>query len=229
MALKVLDQQCYKYTDDADTKEIILKAFQKLLRNKQMVLWKDLSEDERRLVESKAVSHYIIWRVVFKPSISTPARPVFDASQRTRHRPDGSGGRCLNDLVVKGRVVTLNLVKMLIRFQVGRVAVQGDLKQFYASIKLVADQWNLQRVLFKENLDPGAEVQEAIIKTLIWGIKSVSAQSECSVIKLANNVRDSYPLLADFLINGRFVDDSGDSAEILQMLKKLFAEAEIFF
>ena len=57
MALKVLDQQCYKYTDDADTKEIILKAFQKLLRNNQMVLWKDLSEDERRLVESKAVSH----------------------------------------------------------------------------------------------------------------------------------------------------------------------------
>ena len=60
---------------------------------------------------------------MFKPSLSTPARPVFDASQRTRHRPDGSGGRCLNDLVVKG---TLNLVKMLLRFQVGRVGYNKE-------------------------------------------------------------------------------------------------------
>ena len=229
MALKVLDQQCYKYKEDTETKEAIIKAFQKLLKNKQMVLWKDLSEEEKKIVESKAISHYIIWRVVFKTSLSTPARPVFDGSQRTKYRTDGSGGRCLNDLVVKGRVVTLNLVKMLLRFQVGRVAVQGDLKQFYASIKLVRDQWNLQRVLFKDSLDPDAEVQEAIIKTLIWGIKSVSAQSECSLIKLADHVRGDHPLLADFLINGRFVDDLGDSAENLEVLKKLIGEADMFF
>ena len=53
---------------------------------------------------------------------------------------------------VKGRVVTLNLVKMVLRFQIERVATQGDLKMFYASIGLKNDQWNLQRVLFKENL-----------------------------------------------------------------------------
>jgi hypothetical protein len=110
-----------------------------------------------------------------------------------------------------------------------KVAVQGDLKQFYASIKLVADQWNLQRVLFKDNLDPDAEAQEAIIKTLIWGIKSVSAQSECSLTKLADHVRENYPLLADFLTNSRFVDDLGDSAESLEILKKLIAEADMFF
>ena len=45
----------------------------------------------------------------------------------------------MNDAVVKGRIVTLNLVKMFLRFQVGRAAVQGDLKQFYASIKLVPE------------------------------------------------------------------------------------------
>merc|ERR1712208_249496 len=115
-----------------------------------MVLWNDLTKEQKDMIDSKEVNHYIVWRVVFKPSLSTPARPVFDASQRTKLRTDGSGGRCLNDLVVKGRVVTLNLVKMLLRFQVGSVAVQGDLKQFYASIKLVKDQWNLQRVLFKD-------------------------------------------------------------------------------
>ena len=108
-----------------------------------------------------------MWRVLFKPSLSTPARPVFDASQNTKLRADGTGGRCLNDAVVKGRVTTLNLVKMVLRFTVGLSAVQGDLKQFYASIQLDPSQWNLQRVLYRDNLDPNAEVQEGIIRTLI--------------------------------------------------------------
>ena len=167
--------------------------------------------------------------MVFKSSLSTPSRPVFDGSQRTKYRSDGTGGRCLNDLTVKGRVVTLNLVKMVLRFQIGRVATQGDLKMFYASIGLKPDQWNLQRVLFKGNLDPNSEPVEAIIKTLIWGIKSVSAQSETAIIKLANYVREKQPLFADFLTNSRFVDDLGDSAKNLQILQKVVSEAEELF
>ena len=79
-------------------------------------------------------------------------------------------------------------MKLVLRWEVGVHALQGDLKQFYASIKLVVDQWNLQRVLYRENLDPKGKVIEAVIRTLIWGVKSVSAQSECSVIKLAEFV-----------------------------------------
>ena len=43
------------------------------------------------------------------------------------------------------------------------------------------------------------------------GIKSVSAQSECAIVKLAEAVKESNPRLADMLLNGRFVDDLGDS------------------
>ena len=53
---------------------------------------------------------------------------------------------------------------------------------------------------------------EANIKTLILGIKSVSAQSDTANIKLANYVHEKQALLADFLTNSRFVDDLGDSA-----------------
>ena len=111
---------------------------------------------------------------------------------------------------MKGRVVTLNLLRMLLRFVAGRFALQGDLKQFYASIKLIVEQWNLQRVLIREDFDPNNEVQEAVIKTLIWGIKCVSAQSECSIIKLAEAVKEESPMLSNFLLNSRFVDDLGD-------------------
>ena len=229
IALKVLDQQCYKYANDEETKNTIVKAFEKLMKNKQMVLWSDLTEEQKRTIEGKEIQHYIPWRIVFKSSISTPARPVFDASTKTKLTEDNKGGRCLNDLVVKGRIVTLNLVRMVLRFQTGKVAVQGDLKQFYASIKLVERQWNLQRVLYRPGLDPKAEALEAVIKTLIWGVKSVSAQSECSIMKLAQFILQEYPALADFLINSRYVDDLGDSAELIEQLKEMTKKADELF
>ena len=169
------------------------------------------------MIKSKPLSHYLVWRVVFKDSLSTPARPVFDGSQKTKIVEDGSGGTvggpCLNDAVVKGRVTKLNLVKMVLRFTIGLFAMQGDLKSFYASIKLVRDQWHLQRVLFREDLNPEGDVLEAIFKSLIWGIKSISGQSECAVIKLAMAIKDEFPDIADLLINSRFVDDIGDSED----------------
>ena len=90
------------------------------------------------------------------------------------------------------------------------------------------EQWNLQRVLFRENLNPDGEVLECVIKTLIWGVKCVSAQSECSIIKFAEQIKNDFPLLADFLTNCRFVDDIGGSAVDLETLKGLTAEADKF-
>ena len=135
----------------------------------------------------------------------------------------------MNDLLVKGRVATLNLVKMMLRFMVGKEACQGDMKQFYASIKLIVNQWHLQRVLFRENFDPDGELLECIIKTLIWGIKCVSAQSECSIIKLAEAIKEDFPLLAKFLMNGRFVDDLGSSAGTKETLETITKQADVFF
>ena len=57
----------------------------------------------------------------------------------------------------------------------------------------------------------------------------MSAQSECSIIKLATHIKEKYPLLADFLLNGRFVDDLGDSSESLTVLKKMTEEADMIF
>ena len=66
------------------------------------------------------VLYFIPWRVVFKASsISTPARPVFDCSAKTPITIDGHGGKCLNDLMAKGRSLSFNLIKMLLRYPLG--------------------------------------------------------------------------------------------------------------
>ena len=103
------------------------------------------------------------------------------------------------------------------------------MKQFYASIKLVNDQWNLQRVLYKPQLDPEAVPIEAVIVTLIWGIKCVSAQSEAAVGKLADAIENDNPRLAEMLRDSRFVDDLGDSDAALETIRGLCDDTDALF
>ena len=208
-ALKILDQQCRKYHGDPEVKETALKAFAKLLDNGNTALIRDVKEEELSLFLNKDPQYFIPWRLVFKDSVSTPCRAVLDGSSKTKHRKDGTAGRCLNDLVVKGKVTTINLVKMLMRFTVWLYAVNGDLKQFYNSCKLIIEQWNLQRFLYREDMDPDNPVLEGVIKTLIYGVKSVSRQSEHAISLLAAHIKDRYPEVAKLLEESRYVDDLG--------------------
>ena len=156
-AEKILKQQCTKYFNDGETKPLILKAFKKLFDNKHAKLLRDLPVETVEKILSKKVNHFIPWRVVFKDSISTPARPVLDASSNTPLNPDGTGGRSLNDACMKGRIPDMNLLRMVLRFMVGRFGLAGDLSQFYNVFKLVEDQWNLQLFVWKDDINPDNE------------------------------------------------------------------------
>ena len=228
-ALKVLDQQCRKYHGDEEIIETALKAFKKLFDNGHAALIKDLDDDLLEQFVNKDPQYFIPWRLVFKDSVSTPCRAVLDGSSKTKHRKDGTAGRCLNDLVVKGKVTTINLVKMLLRFTVGLYAVNGDLKQFYNSCKLVVEQWNLQRFLYRENMDPNNPPLEGVIKTLIYGVKSVSRQSEYAIGLLADYIRDKFPEVAKLLEESRYVDDEGESKATREECYSLIEQANETF
>ena len=78
-------------------------------------------------------------------------------------------------------------------------------------------------------MDPDGEIMEAIIKTLIWGIKCVSAQSECSIVKIAEAIKEEHPDLAIFLLLCRFVDDIASSASKIEILNDLTEKADEIF
>ena len=146
-ATKTLAQQCKKYHGDVDNKAAILEAFSKLFRNGHAKLLSQLNKSEFDQFINKEVQHHLVWRVVFSGSPTTHCRPVMDASSRTGFRKDGSGGKCLNDLVCKGKVESLNLVKVLMRFMTGKFAMTSDLEQFYNASKLNTTRWSLQSLL----------------------------------------------------------------------------------
>ena len=161
--------------------------------------------------------------------MTTPSRPVMDASARTPFRKDGSGGKSLNDLVCKGKVDNLNIIKVLLRFLIGRYAFAGDLTQFYNSCKLIPQQWNLQRFLWFENLDPSGQLLEGIITTLMYGVNSVSAQSEFAMTELTEYVKHRDPELALFLILSRYVDDLLESKPTSEACQQLIQAPDNLF
>ena len=126
-ALKVLDSQCRKWYKETVNREMIEAAFKKLFDTGDTRLMNELTKEELEKFETKPVQYFIPWRVVYNDSPTTPVRPVFDASSQSRKRSDRTGGKSLNEYVVKGKVETLNLVRLALGFSIGLFAVTGDL------------------------------------------------------------------------------------------------------
>ena len=79
------------------------------------------------------------------------------------------------------------------------------------------------------NLGETYEILQAVIITLMYGVKSVSAQSEEAIIRLAQDFKKQYPNLAELLLTGRYVDDMAISKSTREELKKLVEDADKVF
>ena len=88
IALGFLNRLCSKYT--GDVKQSIVAAIEKLHKRGHILFETEFTEELRKQLEGKT-GHYICYDVAFSDSVSTPARPVFNASKNT------PGGTNLND------------------------------------------------------------------------------------------------------------------------------------
>ena len=207
VTVKMLDRVCTKYLHDKDVVELIMKAFNKLYVNGHIKFLDELSKSDLNLMERAPVSYYIPWDIAFSGSISTPARPTFNASKNT------PGGTNLNDILAKGIPNLVNLLHMTIGWISGPQAICGDISQFYNVVLLHPDHYPYQRFVFRENLDPNSKLLEGIIVTLIYGVASVSAQTEELINLIADEIHDTNPIVADFLRKSRYVDDFAKAVE----------------
>ena len=106
----------------------------------------------------------------------------------------------------------------------GKYAVTGDLAQYYNSFKLHPSNWNLQRFLYKEDLNPASPVLEGVIKTLIYGVGSVSAQTENGMRKLSGSLGQDLGHVKNLIENRMYVDDVADSKSTMDQCLKLAAD-----
>ena len=204
MAKKRLDSIINKYRKEPELKEGIMKAWAKMIEKGHLKFDDQLLPEEKEVI-SQGVSYWIPWNVSFKDSLSTPIRPVFDASAST------PSGFSLNSIIAKGIPDLVKLLALLLAWQMGVGACVGDISQFYPTIKLVVEHWRYQRVLLRENLEPDGRLIQAVITKLIFGVLSVSSLSEEVIRKFAEHIKEDYPEVYAFLIKYRYVDDLGRS------------------
>jgi len=125
----------------------------------------NLSSEQRKKIFSSALQYFIPWRAVWNSnSLSTPCRPVFDASHPT------STGVSLNMTLAKGRNNMNKLLEIFIRWRIRRCGFHTDIQKMYNTIKLDEDFWKYQLYFWQKDLDPNIEPVIKVIKTLIYGV-----------------------------------------------------------
>lgn len=223
IAEKILESQMKLALKSPEIKYDIVQAHNKLLSKGHVSKVTDLTPDERSRMENAGGAGYTIpWRVVHKEgSLSTPCRLVFDASSAT------STGNSLNSILAKGQNKLSRLLNLLIRFRSKEYAVTGDISMAYNGVKLRPEDYRFQRYLWREDLDQGNPVEEMVVKTLIYGVRSSGNQTIAGFNKLADYCIDRYPEHADgadVLKNEAYMDDVMDSEDSMEQCQKVAAD-----
>ncbi|XP_077259746.1 uncharacterized protein LOC143896075 [Temnothorax americanus] len=143
--------------------------------------------------------------VVKSDSTTTKLRVVFDASAKDLN------GVSLNDVLRSGPKLQTDIVVILLRFRVGRVALTADVKQMFLRILVERGQCDYQRIVwrFSEN-DP---ILDYLMLTVTFGLTCSPFLAIACLLELATEGKVSYPLAAAVLEESVYVDDVVASAE----------------
>jgi hypothetical protein len=140
-----LNKLCHKYDDQV--KETITKAIDKL-HSRGHILFENEYPQEIKDELQKKVGHYMYYNIAFSDSVSTPVRPVFNASKKT------PGGTNLNNCLYRGTPYLTNMLEVTLDWYLDLEAMLGDITQFYNSFKLQLSHLMYQRILYRKDLNP---------------------------------------------------------------------------
>lgn len=163
---------------------------------------KKLTQEE--LDSYRGPIHYISHHEVMKPdSKSTPVRIVFNSSANFM-------GHTLNEYWAKGPDLLNNLLGVLIRFRENEVALMGDVKKMYHSVKVGNVEKHTHRFLWRD-MDTSREPGTYIIQTVSFGDKPAGTIATVALRKTAEMYQDEYPEAAKVVKNNSYMDDILDS------------------
>ena len=200
-AQKVYSGQVRKLDKSQEDKKAVIEAEEKLQKLGYVEYLDNLNTNDKNVILNSSSQNYIPWRLAWSKSISSPVRPVFDASQRT------PGGYSLNDILAKGSNNMNKLIEILIRWSIMPWAFHTDIRKMYNAVQLDKSHWCYQLYLWHKDLDPKEEPKTKVIKTVIYGVRSSGNQAERAVRLTAEKYIDQYPKAYDIIHKDVYVDD----------------------
>ena len=216
IAKKVYFGQTKYFKNNPEDKASVIKAEKKLHDLGFVDFVENLLIEDQKLIFSSPVLYFLPWRVVFNSnSLSTPCRPVFDASQPTR------SGYSLNDLLAKGKNNMNQLLQIFIRWRIRTCAYHTDFMTMYNKVFLEKEHWCYQLYYFHNSLDPNVEPLIKVVKTLIYGVKSSGNQAERGIRETARLQKIEYPKQHEVVNDDVYVDDCLSGENTIEEAKKV--------
>ncbi|XP_062713817.1 uncharacterized protein LOC115255489 [Aedes albopictus] len=162
---------------------------------------------------------YIPHHAVQKESSSTTkVRSVFDASAKT------SSGFSLNDALLVGPVIQDELLDIVIRLRRHKVVLLADIEKMYRQVEIHPDDRPLQRVLWRFNKsDPITKYE---MTRVTYGLSPSSFLATRTLLQLAEDEGDSFPLASSALKQDFYMDDFIRSEETICKATQLRKEMD---
>lgn len=205
----------------------LMSATKKLNLNSQFKTYDDIFKSwldegfiEKVNIEENVKGHYLPHHPVFKESITTPVRPVFDASCKT------SMGYSLNDCLYKGPNYIDSLPGKLIRFRMKAVGVLSDIRKAFQMIDVDENDREYLKFLWWEN---DTQTQIIVLRhcRVVFGLRCSPFLLAAVLEELLLNVKESTKKTANELKKALYIDNcvtSLDSHKDYEEFKKITVE-----
>ncbi|XP_076276685.1 uncharacterized protein LOC143207291 [Lasioglossum baleicum] len=126
-------------------------------------------------------------------------RVVFNASSPT------SNGRSLNDLLLPGPKLQLDIFAVLFRWRVPRIALKADIAKMFRQIRVHNDDADLQRIVWRR--EPHLEPTAFRLTTVTYGTACAPYLAQRVLHELAKDEGNAFPRAWTVLQKNFYVDD----------------------
>ncbi|XP_055918311.1 uncharacterized protein LOC129950394 [Eupeodes corollae] len=145
-------------------------------------------------------------------------RIVYDASCKT------DNGISLNDIQMLGPKMQKDLQETIMRFRRHRIAIYADIRKMFNQVKLAKEQWNLQRLFWRE--DSNQKLKEYWLTVVTFGLTASPFVAVRSVIETARLAKENYPKAAKAIEEDFYIDDCTTGAHTVKEAIKLAKEID---
>lgn len=130
---------------------------------------------------------------------TTKTRIVFDASCK------GTNGISLNDELLPGPVLQEDLRCIIMRWRMHAICFAADIQKMYRMVMIYKEDADFQRILWRN--DSNDEIKDYRLLTVTFGTTSAPYLAVKTLIQLAHEERENYPVAADITLSDFYVDD----------------------
>jgi hypothetical protein len=160
-------------------------------------------------------SYYLAHHAVFKNSLTSSIRVVFDGSCPS------SNGKSLNDNLYVGPALQQDLFSILVRFRTHQFVISGDIAKMYRQILVHPDDQNYQLILWRDK--PNLPIETFRLKTVTYGLGPSPFLAIRCINELASINMEHFPITSKILLRDFYVDDvltGADSLETALQIRK---------